>query len=338
MTACSFPTLRYEQAMFPISSNVKETPVKTISFRRTARLALTLFALLSSTAHAQDFTFKQSFGGPGSGNGQFTDPYFLAFDAGNNLYASDFLNNRVEEFTHSGSFLRTIGGGQLSRPLGVTLDAGGNIYIGDYGNSRIVEYNSAGSLIRTVASGVSLPYGLQFDPSANLWVQENHSNIVEFDTSGNVVKTVGTPGSGPGQIRDAGGIAFDANGNLYDADSANNRINEFNSAGGFVRTIGSGGFTDVRVDGSGNIFGADFNSNRVVEYDASGAFVQNIGVGQLSSPSGLAFDNNGNIFVANYGTSNIVEFDLVSTPEPSALAAFGIGACLLGLRRRKQRR
>ena len=311
--------------------------MKTISFRHAASLALTLFSLTSSSAHAQDFTFKQSIGGPGSGTGQFTDPYFLAFDASNNLYASDFLNNRVEEFTHGGAYIRTLGSGQLSRPLGITLDAGGNIYIGDYGNSRIVEYNSAGSLVRTVASGVYLPYGLAFDPSANLWVQENHSNIVEFDNNGNVVKTVGTPGSGPGQIRDAGGIAFDGNSNLYDADLANNRINEFDSTGGFVRTIGSGGFADVRVDGSGNVFATDFNSNRVVEYDASGAFVQNIGVGQLSSPSGLAFDNNGNLFVANYGTSNIVEFDLVSTPEPSALAAFCTGACLLGLRRRKRK-
>ena len=51
---------------------------------------------------AQEFLL--SFGGPGTGNGQFNDPEGVAVDSGGNIYVADTVNNRIQKFDSSGNF------------------------------------------------------------------------------------------------------------------------------------------------------------------------------------------------------------------------------------------
>ena len=101
----------------------------------------------------------------------------------------------------------------------------------------------------------------------------------------------------------------------------NNRVQKFNSSGGFLTKWGSlgtgnGQFTapqGIATDSSGNVYVADTGNNRIQKFDSSGTFVTawgslGIGNGQFSSPSGVATDSLGNVYVADAGNTRIQKF------------------------------
>ena len=87
----------------------------------------------------------------------------------------------------------------------------------------------------------------------------------------------GSSGSGNGQFSNIRGVAVDGSGNVYVADSGNNRIQKFTSTGTYVTQWGSSGSGNgqfnypfgVAVDGSGNVYVADSNNNRVEKFSVS---------------------------------------------------------------------
>ena len=95
-----------------------------------------------------------------------------------------------------------------------------------------------------------------------------------------------------------GDVAVDASGNVYVADTSNNRVVEV-SPTGTQTTIGSGFLTPygVAVDASGNVYVADTSNNRVVEVSPTGTQTT-IGSG-FSFPHGVAVDASGNVYVAD---------------------------------------
>ena len=104
------------------------------------------------------------------------------------------------------------------------------------------------------------------------------------------------------------GVAADAKGNVFIADSTNNRVLEIPGNGGAQITIGSGLNTPlgVAVDGAGNVFIADDNNNRVVEVPADGSGQTTVGSG-LNSPHGVAVDGAGDVFIADTVNNRVVE-------------------------------
>ena len=128
-------------------------------------------------------------------------------------------------------------------------------------------------------------------------------------------------------------------------DQDNDRVEEFDSSGAFVRAIGSSGNGDgqlhtpygVAVDGSGNVYVADYLNNRVEEFSSAGIFKQIIGSegsgnGQFDTPAGVAFDSSGNLYVADQGNNRIQKFRVAAVPEPGLIASFLLaGAASVGL-------
>ena len=132
------------------------------------------------------------------------------------------------------------------------------------------------------------------------------------------------------RFRNPWGIAVDANGNLYVADAANNRIRKITPAGS-VTTLAGGniGFADgtgadalfryptgVAVDNIGNVFVADMQNNAIrkitqngtVTTIAGGTFGNTDGIGnlaQFNAPYGIAIDNNGILYIADRENSRI---------------------------------
>lgn len=148
-----------------------------------------------------------------------------------------------------------------------------------------------------------------------------------LDGSGNMLATAYVQGTGsapllsflPGQESPVGsglnfpeGVAVDANGNLYIADTANNRVlKETLSVEGYSpKTIGSGLAypTGVAVDGAGNVYITDTGNHRVLKETLSaGKYSQSKIGGDFAYPTGVGVDGSGNVYVADTLASRVLE-------------------------------
>ena len=132
----------------------------------------------------------------------------------------------------------------------------------------------------------------------------------------------GSFGSGNGQFKYPYGIASDSSGNVYVADTSNNRIQKFDSAGSFLTKWGSSGSGDgkfnvptgVVVDNAGNVYVADTYNYRIQKFDSTGVFLAKWGSAGLSDgkfnvPTGITVDSSDNVYVTDFGTDRIQKFD-----------------------------
>ncbi|HNB72491.1 MAG TPA: NHL repeat-containing protein, partial [Acidobacteriota bacterium] len=187
-------------------------------------------------------------GGIGSGPGQFRQPEAVAYDAGGRIYVADTGNNRIQFSTDSGSTwadFATNGTGpnQVSAPQGVALDSDGNLYVSDTGNGRVLRFAGGIPGLAVVlashgtASGqVGSPMGLVIDTTFRLFVTDAsnsrvlriaNANTTTLATSGVAIATAGTALN---KVIAPQGITIDGNGDLYVADTGNNRILQWKNA------------------------------------------------------------------------------------------------------------
>jgi sugar lactone lactonase YvrE len=261
----------------------------------------------------------------------------------------------------------------FASPLGIGVDQSGNVFVCDLYNYVIRKITPAG-VVSTFAgnyadgkagveaadgtgSGADFDFvnGLAIDSNGNLFVADDPALIREV-TPGAVVTTIaGTDhvsGSLDGQGLNAmfdhpGGVAVDANADLYIADTANNIIRKI-APGGFVTTLagkagvtgsadGTGGAASfnapfgIAVDGNGNVFVGD-SGNGVVRMITPAGVVTTIagkagvkgstdgtGVAALfSSPYGVAFDTSGNLYVTDSVTHVIRKGSIGGSPQIQA--------------------
>ncbi len=123
------------------------------------------------------------------------------------------------------------------------------------------------------------------------------------------IRSFGGEGSGAGQLAIPGGIATDSKGNVWVADTANNRIQEFNSKGEFLSQFGTKGSGDglflepraLALDSEGNVWVADTGNYRVQEFNSKGEFIRKFGSegtadGKFKSLQGIAVDSKGHVW------------------------------------------
>jgi sugar lactone lactonase YvrE len=143
--------------------------------------------------------------------------------------------------------------------------------------------------------------------------------VVAALADGSVQATWGPAGHDPGQFGAlAWGVALDANGNIYVADTANNRIQSFAADGTLLSTWdGLHGPTGIALDAAGNLYVADTDANRIVELAPDGTELGSWGnwgsaLGQLWQPQGIAVDpNQGRLYVADTLNNRVIRIDLV---------------------------
>ncbi len=122
------------------------------------------------------------------------------------------------------------------------------------------------------------------------------------------------------------GVAVDASGNVYSADSDGDRVLKFDSLGNLTKTWGGRGTGnglltgpwDVAVSANGNVYVADTNNNRIQVFDSAGNFVRKFGSygtgnGQFAYPQGVAVSAGGTIYVADTSNNRIQVFDSAGT-------------------------
>jgi uncharacterized protein (TIGR03437 family) len=293
-------------------------------------------------------------------------PYQMAIDYSSApfaLYVSDTANNRVLVWKDSVHFrngdpadlvvgqpnLRTGVANvdtqgspnpsrtSLSAPAGIAVNPNdGTLYVADSGNNRVLRYprpvNQSGRISPDVVIG-------QLDFNSSLSAAVNASSL-----------------NGPG------GLAVGPNGDLFVADSGNNRVLEFPVGAGngaaAIRVFGQPSMTasvkpsqvspqtlaapqGIVVDQASNLYVADAGANRVLIFSntqnaSPSGMAANFVIGQVSfgvssggslkSPVGVGIDSSGQIYVADNGNNRVLVYQsLVFLPVAGATATGVVG-------------
>ncbi len=323
-------------------------------------------------------------GGPAA-SAKLAEPIGLAFDSAGNLYIADSGNYRVRKvstggiittFAGSGTFGSSGDGGQaigakLGAVYGLAVDSAGNVYIADEANNRIRKVAPNG-IISTVAGSISpgfsgdngpaasaqlnSPTGLAMDPTGNLYIADfANCRIRGISAQGNIATIAGNGGSysgdaGPAtsaQVYFPQGLAVDATGSVFIADTRNNRVRKI-SPDGAITTVAGNGIApplsestsaspppgdggpatsaelslpwSVALDSSGDLYIADSSDFRVRKVTPDGVIhtvagngsVPSSGDGELATnagmfPYGVAVDAAGNLYIADKQNHNVRE-------------------------------
>jgi len=324
---------------------------------------------------------------------QLNIPFSAALDSSGNLYIADQFNHRIRMVDTSGNITTVAGNGtagytgdggaptsaELNDPQGVAVDSSGNIYIADTANNAVRKV-SGGKITSIVSSQggtfgytgdggqgnvaqVYHPSALALDSAGNLYIADTSNEAVRKLTPAGIISTVaGQGGAGFGgdgglatraQLSNPSGLAVDAVGNLYIADTTNNRIRMI-APNGIITTVAgssSNGYTGdggpatkarlnspkgVAVDSAGNLFIADTFNNRIRVVTSYGTIYTVAGTGATSAggdggpalnagfffPSGVVTSASGNVFVVD--NQNAVIRLLTPVPGVPVISAGGV--------------
>lgn len=313
----------------------------------------------------------------------YPGPEGIAVDFGGNVYVADSINNTIRKLTPGGSNwvvstwagLANVASGskdatgntaRFNNPASVAADSAGNVYVADRFNNTIRKINPvrvvstmaglSGSSDVTEGNGsiarFNQPRGVAVDNAGNVYVADTFNSTIRAINVSGVARTLaGSPGN-PGSLEGAGsdarfnfpsGIALDAVGNVYVADTTNNTIRKVTPLGvvstiaGLAGSPGSANGTNsvarfkgpmgIAVDSDTNIYVAD-TGNAIIRKiqpiaggswqvstiaGLAGQFGATDGVGSAArfghsfygGPQGVAVDEFGNVYVADTGNGLI---------------------------------
>jgi DNA-binding beta-propeller fold protein YncE len=198
----------------------------------------------------------------------------VRIDAQDNIWVVDAGSNVLTKFDAEGRFLMTLGRkpesiavrqapGVPARLLDPEPPAGGRGGGGGGGEGGGAAAAAPGA--GTTSEGFSRPTDVAFDRDGSVYVADgigNNNRIAKFNRDGNWVTGWGQTGSGQGQFNRIRGIVTDAAGNVYVADSGNNRIQVFDGKGGFKSQItGIGSPQAICITGGSTQYLYSSNSN-----------------------------------------------------------------------------
>lgn len=246
-------------------------------------------------------------------------PYGITVDGVGNLYIADYSNNRIRKVDTAGKITTVAGNGTyafcgdggastsacLYGPSGVTVAGSDNLIIVERDDCRIRRVDSGGIITTVVGNGTCgfngdggpatgaelyYPWSAAVDRDGNLYIADYLNNRVrKVDAAGSITTVAGNGAPGFGgdgglaadaELNSPAGVAVDAAGNLYIADSDNDR----------VRKVDSGGLIDTFA-GNGTV---GFSGDGRAATDAS-----------LYHPDDLGFDTAGNLYILDYGNNRV---------------------------------
>ena len=327
---------------------------------------------------------EQSLGSGYSGDGGLATvaalyvPYGVAVDSSGNIYITEYGDSRVRKVTVSNGKISTIAGNgtygfagdggaaasaEFAELWGLCLDGSGDVYVADLWNYRIRKISSGGQINTVAGNGITNysgdggaatkaqlnePQAVAVDASGNVYIADTDNNRIRHVSAKGVINTIAGTGAvgssgdnGPGisaQLNAPAGVAVDAKGNVYVADTGNSRVRVIAPNGIITPFAGTGtaGFSGdggaatsamlyephgLAVDASGNVYIADFGNNRIREVSTNGTINTIAGNGvsgysgdggpatlaAINGPSAVAVDPGGNVYIADTNGDRVRE-------------------------------
>jgi sugar lactone lactonase YvrE len=255
------------------------------------------------TGQNADAVFGQvdltAYASPSASQFQITGPFGLAISSSGTLFVVDQNNNRVLRFD-----------GSLTKVNGANADS----LTGqpDY-TTAIWNYGFGGST--PSAQGFETPWGAAIDSSGNIYVADRGNNrVLRFSSTtigssavnvlGQLSFTAKAPGTTISTMQSPTGVAVDSFGNLYVADTENNRVLRFNLA-----ASKSNGADADAVFGQPDFTTFTFGTSSL----------------KMFTPSGLVIDNAGNLYVADRNNSRVLIFLNAASRSNGASADIVLG-------------
>lgn len=215
-----------------------------------------------------------SFGSFGGGAGQLDAPEKLAVAANGDVYVADSGNGRISVFTGDGTFLRTFGQGVLVIPRDVAVAADGRVFVADPGIALVAVFSATGAHLFDI-EGVELtePVAVALRGHVVYVADGSEESVVVYEEDGDLIGPFTTPTAprdvavgidgnllvlledrvgvfttagllvdefGTGQLGDPVALATDGAGEAFVADTAEDAIERFDSAGGYLGGVAAG--------------------------------------------------------------------------------------------------
>ena len=276
-------------------------------------------------------------GGPATA-AMISTPTGVAVDSGNDVYFTDYNNNRIRKVNASGTISTIAGNGRFifsgdngpalaagMDPLDVAVDNKSNLYVADHVNNRIRKITPDGTITTVAGTGLpgyagdggpataallNAPTGVAVDNAANLYIADNGNSVVRRITSSGLITTIAGNGSFSPISGDGGPaisatvapyrISVDSTGSVYITDSINDRVRKLTPT-----AVTATGINIVSGNNQTGNTGAKLAGRLVVKVvDVTGAGIPGVIVSFTVNPAGSATVSPSQAITLNDGTAS----------------------------------
>jgi DNA-binding beta-propeller fold protein YncE len=226
-----------------------------------------------------------SWGSFGKGSLQFDTPSDIAIRRPDRLYVADANNKRIQ----------VIQGGIRVKDMqfdigSLALDRHGNVYGTDYGHSQIGVFHGEASAYTPIAipeidvGRFSFPAGIAIGSDGQIYIADRlHQGVVVLSASGRPLRFFGRKdhrsGTARGEFNTPSDVTLDGQGNVYVADTYNNRVQKLSPSGEPLAVWGSTKGrrfdlpTSIAVDSHGNVYVSEHYDNLVMKLSPAGRMI-----------------------------------------------------------------
>jgi DNA-binding beta-propeller fold protein YncE len=274
---------------------------------------------------------------------ELVQPYGCAVDSQGRLYVADqkvgaiFIFNTDE--AKSVDLIKNSVHAHFTRIIGLAMDDNDRLFVSDPGLRHVIVFDKDHKAEDVITDGMADPSGLAVDTRNRLLyvadIELDQVLVYDADTL-KLLRKIGTTGhkhelTTPGDFSKPTGVAVDAEGNLYVADTYNNRIEIFDADGQFVSTFGKAGDgpgyfarpKGVAIDGDNHIWVADGQQDRVSVFNKEGQLLISLGghgllPGQFQGLVGITIDKRNRVFTTEIFPGRAQQFQYVTDSEADA--------------------
>ncbi len=266
-------------------------------------------------------------------------PYGIAVDSKSNLYIADQRVGAIFIFnteTRDMDLIKNSVHAHFVRIIGLAMDDDDRLFVSDPGLRHVLVFDKDHKATDVITEGMVEPGALAIDTENRLLyvADEELDQVLVYDADTfKPIRKMGTAGhkhelTTPGDFSKPSGLAVDAEGNLYVADTWNNRIETFDADGNFISAFGKAGdgpgyFSrpkGVAIDGDGHVWVADGMQDRVQVYNKDGQLLISLGghgllPGQFQGLVAIAIDKRNRVFTTEIYPGRAQQFQYVTDAQ-----------------------